>query len=150
MIKTEKGEMQAKSPLHEAYEEVLGNEVDARTMRRIRNQYLRGKANLRAVKTLALLRKANGNMPIGLEDIEQYYGLLDFAEGIEGWVKGDDLLESLKRMKPCPCPKTIDNWGKEIGVRLRKEEWYSPEQVQAWIRKIARQRRFKFPQQQGA
>ncbi len=146
MTTREKGEMPQKTPLQKAYEEVLGSEVDTRTMRRIRNQYLKGEANLRTVKTLALLRRANGNVPLTIDDIERHQWLLDFAEGISGWVQGKDLLATLKKLNPCPCDRTIRNWGNQLGVPLRSEEWYSPDQVQVWIKKLARQTRFKMPE----
>lgn len=145
----EKGEMPEKTLLHTVYENALGIEVHPRTMRRIRNEYLQGSANIKTVKTLALLRRSNGNAPLRLEDVRRYEWLSDFADGVEGWVQGSDLLASLKRLDPSPCPRTIYNWGKEIGVILRPSEWYSPQQVQAWIRKLARQTRFKMPQRQG-
>ena len=138
--------MPEKTLLHTTYENALGLPVDFRTMRRIRNQYLGGEANLKTVKTLALLRRCNGNVPLRLEHVKRYEWLSEFAEGIEGWVQGSDLLASLQRLNPPPCDRTIRNWGKEIGVTLRPSEWYSPEQVQAWIRKLAQQTRFKMPQ----
>lgn len=141
--------MPEKTLLHQVYENTLGTQVDFRTMRRIRNEYLGGQANLKTVKTLALLRRSNGNAPLRLEDVQRYEWLSEFADGVEGWVQGSDLLASLRRLKPCPCDRTIRNWGNEIGVVLRPGEWYSPEQVQAWIRKLARQTRFKMPQRQG-
>lgn len=141
--------MLEKTLLQQVYEKTLGSEIDSRTMRRIRNQYLQGEANLKTVKTLALLRRSNGNAPLRLEDVQRYEWLSDFADRVEGWVQGSDLLASLKRLDPAPCDRTIRNWGNEIGVVLRPLEWYSPEQVQAWIRKLARQTRFKMPQRQG-
>lgn len=138
--------MPEKTLLHTTYENALGMPVDFRTMRRIRNQYLGGEANLRTIKTLALLRRSNGNVPLRLEDVRRYEWLSEFAEGVEGWVQGSDLLASLNRLDPSPCDRTIRNWGIQIGVPLRKDEWYSPEQVQAWIRKLAQQTRFKMPQ----
>jgi hypothetical protein len=149
IVTRKKGEMPEKTLLHKVYENTLGVQIDFRTMRRIRNQYLQGEANLKTVKTLALLRRANGNAPLRLEDVQRYEWLSDFADGVEGWVQGSDLLASLNRLDPAPCPRTIYNWGNEIGVPLRATEWYSPQQVQAWIRKLARQTRFKMPQRQG-
>lgn len=140
------GEMPEKTLLHQVYENTLGNEVHPRTMRRIKNEYLQGSANLKTIKTLALLRRSNGNAPLRLEDVQRYEWLSDFADGVEGWVQGSDLLASLRRLDPAPCDRTIRNWGVQIGVPLRSTEWYSPEQVQAWIRKLARQTRFKMPQ----
>lgn len=141
----EKGEMPKKTALQEAYENALGREVDERTMRRIKNQYLKGKMNLQTVKGLAILRRANGNTQLGIEDIERHQGLIQFASEVEGWVQGSDLLASIRKLKPCPCDRTIRNWGKELDVVLYPDQWYSPQQVQAWICKIARQTRFKFP-----
>lgn len=138
--------MPEKTLLQQTYEKALGIEVDRRTWRRIRNEYLQKTTNLRTVKTLALLRRSNGNRKLTLADIERHQWLSEFADGVEGWVQGSDLLAALQRLEPTPCDRTIRNWGKEIGVVLRPTEWYSPEQVQAWIRKLARQTRFKMPQ----
>ena len=137
-----------KNPLQERYEEILGKEISERQLRRICRDYLKGQVNLRTVRSLALLRKANGRRHLNIEDLERQAGLIQFAEGIEGYVKGSDLMASFRKLNPRPSDRTIRRWGDEIGVPLRLNEWYSPEQVQLWIRKLASQTRFKFPQQQ--
>lgn len=86
-------------------------------------------------------------MALTLKDLEQMNWLVEFAEGIEGWVQGSDLLASFRKLEPQPSDRTIRRWGDEIGVPLRLNEWYSPEQVQFWIKKLASQSRFKFPEQ---
>lgn len=140
--------MTQKAPLREAYEKALGTEISDRQWRRIKNEYLEGKANLKTVRSLALLRRTNGRVAVTLQEVQRFEGLEEFAQSIEGWVQGSDLLAAFGKLNPVPSDRTIRRWGHEIDVPLSKDEWYSPEQTQKWIKKLASQARFKFPQQQ--
>lgn len=133
-------------PLKTAYENELGEEISERQWRRIRNEYLNGDGNLGIVKIFARLRKANGRRRITLADIQRVKGFEQFVQilGKSGaLVTGRDILEAFSRLSPAPSESTIRRWAKEIGLPLRKDDCYTPEQAQKWLKLASERITFK-------
>ena len=132
--------------LKKVLEKDLGKALSQRQWQRVRYDYLKGKVNLSTVKTYARLRKINGRRRIGLAEIERLEGFNEFAKILDGEVQGRDILEAFKRLKPTPSETTIRRWGNELGVPLIKNQWYTAEEAQVWIRFVGDRVRFKFPE----
>jgi len=135
-----------KKSLKNAYENTVGEEISERQWRRIKNEYLGGVGNLRVVKTFAQLRKVNGRRRITLSDINRVKGFDSFVQmlGTSGaLVTGADILDAFNRLDPSPSESTIRRWGKEIGIPIRKDDYYTPVQAQAWLKLASERITFK-------
>lgn len=132
--------------LKKIYENLSGETVSDRQWQRIRHEYLRGRVNLTTVKTLAHLRKANGRKRISIADVDRLKGFEEFAKILSGEVRGQDILDAFKRLKPTPSESTIRRWGRELNLPLVKDQWYTASQAQKWVLFVGDRVRFKFPE----
>lgn len=128
--------MSEKEVLRKAYEKKLGRTISDRTWQRIRNEYLAGEVNLTTVQGLALLRKEFPNQAIDVETFRRLERFTELLDCLEKEVDGASLLKLINSLPHSPSPRTLRRWGQQLGVRLKRDQWYTPEQVRAWIQKL--------------
>ncbi len=138
--------MNRNEALKEVYERTVGKVVSSRQWRRIRSEYLGGEVNLMTVKTHARLRKINGRRKITLPDVQRIKGFNEFANCLDGEVTGQDIYDAFKFLCPTPSESTIRRWGRELNLPLVRNQWYTAEEAQVWIRFVGDRVRFKFPE----
>lgn len=138
--------MKTKDLLKESYEQITGKSYSARQWRRIRNEYLDKKANLLTVKTHARLRAINGRRALTLAHVDRVQGFEEFANCLDGIVRGQDIYDAFNFLSPSPSPSTIRRWGVSLGIPLIKDRWYTADQAQQWVRFVGDHVRFTFPE----
>lgn len=142
-----------KKVLRREYEAIAGK-ISDRQWRRIKanlgiSDNAKGRELLSAlplIRAYGVLRVVNGKRKITLDDCCHYQWLAEFSEGVVCRIQGRELVKVIKLLKPTPGDSTIRRWGYELDCPLYLDKWYTPDETQLWIRKIAtHQVRFKLP-----
>jgi hypothetical protein len=127
------------------YKRVYGDFSD-RTWRRIKGRLqIKDESDtklLPVVSAYAELRKLNRFGTIRLSDVRRYAFIKQNLPKLR--CTGEQLYESLERMKPKPSRATIYRWGTEIGCPMRKGKTYSERELQLWVEKVITQTSFRF------
>lgn len=138
--------MSTNETLRKIYEQKLGKPISNRTWQRIRHQYLAGEVNLVTVKGLATLRKERPNQPIDLEVFRGFEQIASLLQDLNKEVRGDYLLKAFDSLPSKPSKRTLRRWGVELGIKLQAGNWYTPDQVRAWLRKLLSHPRYGIKQ----